>query len=390
MNENANKTNNLSLIPFNVPPITGKEQQYIEEAIRKWKLSGDGPFTEKCSAWLEKNFNCPKALLTTSCTHALELAAILADIQPGDEVIMPSYTFVSTANAFALRGARLIFVDIRPETMNLDERLIEPAITGKTRAIIPVHYAGVACKMDKIMDIAERHHLLVIEDAAQGVMSRYKGRYLGTIGHLGCYSFHETKNYSCGEGGALIINHNSYIERAEIVREKGTDRSRFLRGQTDKYTWVDIGSSYLPSELNAAMLLAQLESAREINNDRLGSWNLYYRLLEPLARQKIIEIPVIPGNCDHNSHMFFIKTRDITERTELIDFLNMHQIHAAFHYVPLHSSPAGIKYGLFKGNDCFTTLESERILRLPLWFGLEKEQINRVADTIKDFYSRKV
>jgi dTDP-4-amino-4,6-dideoxygalactose transaminase len=368
----------------------GQEEQNIIEAIHNRKLSGDGPFTKKCHAWFEDHFGCKKALLTTSCTHALEMTAILADVQPGDEVIMPSFTFVSTANAFALRGAKIIFVDIRPDTMNMDEGLIEAAITERTRAIVPVHYAGVGCDMDKIMDLAAQHNLLVIEDAAQGVMSKYKGKFLGTIGHLGCYSFHETKNLSCGEGGALIINDDRYIERAEIIREKGTDRSKFLRGQVDKYTWVDIGSSYLPSELNAAMLLAQLECAQEITNDRLGSWNLYYKLLEPLARQFIIEIPRIAELCNHNGHIFYIKTKYLLERVRLIEFLKQHYISAVFHYVPLHSSPAGTQYGIFEGTDCFTTSESERILRLPLWFGMKKEQIYRVVDTIKDFYNGKV
>jgi dTDP-4-amino-4,6-dideoxygalactose transaminase len=390
MNNNVFKTTHLAPIPFNVPAIVSKEEQYIIEAIRNRRVAGDGPFTKKCHAWLEEYCGCKKALLTTSCTHALEMAAILADIKIGDEVIMSSYTFVSTANAFVLRGAKIIFVDIRPDTMNMDEGLIEPAITDKTRAIIPVHYAGVACDMDRIMDIAARYNLLVIEDAAQGVMSKYKSKFLGTIGHLGCYSFHETKNYSCGEGGALIINDDRFMERAEIIREKGTDRSKYLRGQVDKYTWVDIGSSYLPSELNAAMLLAQLECAREITNDRLGSWNLYYKLLEPLARQFIIEIPRIAELCNHNGHIFYIKTKYLLERVRLIEFLKQHYISAVFHYVPLHSSPAGTQYGIFEGTDCFTTSESERILRLPLWFGMKKEQIYRVVDTIKDFYNGKV
>lgn len=373
-------------IPFNLPAITGKEKQYINQTIRNRKLEGDGPFTARCHAWLEQHLACPKALLTTSCTHALEMAAILADIRPGNEVIMPSFTFVSTANAFVLRGARPVFVDIRPDTMNMDERLIEEAITEKTRAIVPVHYAGVACAMDEIMAVAARHNLTVIEDAAQGVMARYKEKYLGTIGQLGCYSFHATKNLGCGEGGAMVVNDARYMEAAEIVREKGTDRSRFLRGQTDKYTWVNVGSSYLPAELNAAMLLAQLESAESITRDRKRSWNLYFDLLKPLARLSLVELPVIPEGCAHNAHIFYIKTGNLAERTALMQFLKQHKIFAAFHYVPLHNSPAGRQYGRFSGTDIHTTAESERILRLPLWWGMNEQQVYRVVEMIKTFY----
>jgi dTDP-4-amino-4,6-dideoxygalactose transaminase len=373
-------------IPFNLPAYVERQQQYVTEALHNHKLSGDGPFTKKCHQWLENHCACPKALLTTSCTHALEMAAILADIQPGDEVIMPSYTFVSTANAFVLRGAKIIFVDIRPDTMNLDEHLLAAAITEKTRVIVPVHYAGTACEMDKIMELADQHHLLVIEDAAQALMCSYKGKPLGTIGHLGCFSFHETKNYHCGEGGALFINDERFMERAEIIREKGTDRSKFLRGQTDKYTWVDIGSSYLPSELNAAMLLAQLESAQTITSDRLAAWHLYHQLLFPLARQGLIELPAVPEPCHHNGHIFYVKTRGLSERNRLIQALKERRISSAFHYIPLHLAPAGKKYGVFHGTDRYTSADSERLLRLPLWFGIQEAQVRRVAESIITFY----
>ncbi|WP_054693727.1 dTDP-4-amino-4,6-dideoxygalactose transaminase [Syntrophomonas palmitatica] len=373
-------------IPFNMPLILGKEIYYIKQVLSNQKLSGDGPFTKKCNTWLEENFGCKKALLTTSCTHALEMAAILAKIQPGDEVIMPSYTFVSTANAFVLRGAKIVFIDIRPDTMNMDENLIEAAITEKTKAIVPVHYAGVACEMDTIMGIARRNNLLVIEDAAQGVMSKYKGKYLGTIGHMGCFSFHETKNYTCGEGGALIINDERFIERAEIIREKGTNRSKFYRGQVDKYTWIDMGSSYLPSELNAAYLYAQLEMAEDINNNRINSWNSYYEELSPLADMGKIELPHIPESCQHNAHMFYIKVRDLKERTALIEYLTVNEVNSVFHYIPLHSSPAGMKYGYFHGNDNFTTRESERLLRLPIYYGLGESEISDVISVIDKFY----
>lgn len=374
------------MINFNVPPVVGKEEEYIKRAIENRKICGDGEFTKKCSLWLEERTGTAKALLTTSCTHATEMAAILSDIQPGDEVIMPSYTFVSTADAFVLRGAKVIFVDIRPDTMNIDENLIEDAITDKTKAIVPVHYAGVACEMDTICDIAHRHDLTVIEDAAQGVMSTYKGKQLGTIGDFGCYSFHETKNYSMGEGGALLLKNKKDIERAEIVREKGTNRSKFFRGQIDKYTWVDAGSSYLPSELNAAYLWAQLEYADKIFEDRMKSWNLYYKLLKELEDKEYIKLPVIPADCEHNAHMFYIKTKNLEERQRLIAFLKETEINAVFHYIPLHSAPAGRKYGSFWGEDKYTTLESEKLLRLPLYYKLNEKDIVFVVEQIERFY----
>ena len=374
------------MISFNVPPVAGKELIYLEEAIRSKKICGDGAFTKRCSKWLEEQTGSERVLLTTSCTHATELAAILADIKPGDEVIMPSYTFVSTADAFVLRGAKAVFVDIRPDTMNIDETLIEDAVTEKTKAIVPVHYAGVSCEMDTICDIAKRHNLYVIEDAAQGVMATYKGRPLGTIGDYGCYSFHETKNLSMGEGGALLIKDKANILRAEIVREKGTNRSQFFRGEIDKYTWMDAGSSYLPSELNAAYLWAQLEDAQKIYDDRMRSWNLYYEQLKPLADEGRIELPVIPEGCVHNAHMFYIKTKDLKERTDLIFYLKGKQINSVFHYIPLHSSPAGKKLGVFHGEDKYTTRESERLLRLPMYYGLGKENIECVTESIKNFY----
>lgn len=379
------------MISFNIPPFIGKEQQYLKEAIENnQKLCGDGPFTKKCNNWFEERFNTPKALLTTSCTHALEMAAILADIQPGDEVIAPSFTFVSTVNAFVLRGATIVFVDVRPDTLNIDEKLIEYAITEKTKAIIPVHYAGVACEMDKIMDIAKKHNLFVIEDAAQGVMSTYKGRALGAIGDFGAYSFHETKNYTMGEGGALLIRNKEYIERAEIVREKGTNRSKFFRGQVDKYSWVDVGSSYLPSELNAAYLYAQLEEAEMINDNRLNTWKLYYEGLKGLEERCLIDLPIIPNNCEHNAHMFYIKCKDLDERTELIDYLKKNEVLAVFHYVPLHTSEAGKLFGRFHGEDVYTTVESERLLRLPMYYGLEHNKIQLIIKHILDFYSVRV
>ncbi len=375
------------MINFNVPPYCGKELAYIEKAIANHKICGDGEFTKRCTAWFEDRTKS-HALLTTSCTHALELAAILADIQPGDEVILPSYTFVSTANAFVLRGAKAVFVDIHPETMNIDERLIEEAITPRTKAIVPVHYAGVACEMDTIMDIARRNNLLVIEDAAQGVMSTYKGRALGSIGNFGAYSFHETKNYSMGEGGALLMREKADHERAEIIREKGTNRSKFWRGQIDKYTWVDIGSSYLPSELNAAYLMAQLDMADEINRARLRAWDAYYEALTPLAKDGHIELPVVPEGCEHNAHMFYIKCSDIECRQSLIRYLREHEIAAVFHYLPLHSSPAGRNFGTMHGEDRYTTRESERLLRLPMYYGLEPETAIMVAERVADFYHR--
>ena len=376
------------MISFNVPPIVGKEMEYIEEAIRSHKICGDGAFTRKCSEWLEKTTGTEKALLTTSCTHATELAAFLSDIEPGDEVIMPSYTFVSTADAFVLRGAKVVIVDIRPDTMNIDENLIEDAITERTKAIVPVHYAGVSCEMDKICEISEKYNLYVIEDAAQGMMSSYKGKALGTIGDFGCYSFHETKNYSMGEGGALLIKNKEDIEKAEIVREKGTNRSKFFRGQIDKYTWVDAGSSYLPSELNAAYLWAQMEVADKILNNRMNTWNLYYSKLKPLEDKGILELPQIPKECKHNAHMFYIKVFDLSERTNLINYLKEKNISAVFHYIPLHSSPAGLKFGKFVGEDKYTTTESERLLRLPLYYGLEETKVDYIVDSIQHFYTK--
>ena len=378
------------MIQFNIPPYVGKELEYIKEAMEKnHKICGDGPFTKKCSGWMENKFNVKKVLLTTSCTHATEMTAILTDIKEGDEVIAPSFTFVSTVNPFALRGAKIVFIDINPKTMNIDENLIEDAITEKTKAILPVHYAGVACNMDKIMEIAKKHNLIVIEDAAQGVMSEYKGKPLGTIGEYGCFSFHETKNYSMGEGGALLINNKENIEKAEIIREKGTNRSRFFRGQVDKYTWVDKGSSYLPSELNAAYLYAQLEKADIIYNDRMNTWNKYKELLQELADKNLIELQYIPEDCKHNAHMFYIKCKDLDERTRLIDFLKENNINAVFHYIPLHSAEAGLKFGRFHGEDKYTTIESERLLRLPLYYGLKEEDVKYVASKIKEFYEVK-
>lgn len=374
------------MILFNIPPYIGKEDKYIKQAIDSRKICGDGQFTKKCNEKFEEITGAKKVLMTTSGTSALEMAALLADIKPGDEVIMPSYTFVSTANAFVLRGATIVFIDIRPDTMNIDENLIEDAITEKTRAIVPVHYGGVACEMDTIRDIAKRHNLVVVEDAAQGVMSFYKGRALGSIGDFGCYSFHETKNYSMGEGGAVLVNHEKNVERAEIIREKGTNRTKFFRGQVDKYTWVDLGSSYLQSELNCAYLYAQIENPDIINNDRLQSWNTYYELLTPLKEKVCIDLPVVPEGCVHNAHMFYIKTKDIEERSKLIAFLKENGIGAVFHYIPLHSSPAGQQFSRFHGEDKYTTKESERLLRLPMYYGLEKKDIEYVVSKIKKFY----
>ena len=374
------------MIPFNIPPFTGKEMDYIRQAVENQKICGDGPYTKKCSEWIEQKTGTAKCLLTTSCTHATELAALLADVKEGDEVIMPAYTFVSTADAFVLRGAKPVFVDIRPDTMNIDEKPIEDAVTSRTRAIVPVHYAGVACEMDTIMDIAKRHNLLVIEDAAQGIMSTYKGQALGAIGDFGCYSFHETKNYSMGEGGALLIKDPKYVEEAEIIREKGTNRSKFYRGQIDKYTWVNYGSSYLPSDMNAAYLWAQLELAEQINEKRLSLWNRYWELLTPLKEQGHIELPTIPEDCVHNAHMFYIKAKDLEERTRLIDFLKKNEIWSVFHYIPLHTAPAGLKFGEFHGEDKYTTKESERLCRLPLFYSLELEQVDYIVSKVKEFY----
>ena len=373
-------------IKFNVPPHTGKELDYIRQCIEAQKICGDGAFTKKCNAWIEERMQVKKCLLTTSCTHATELAALLIDIKEGDEVIMPSFTFVSTADAFVLRGAKAVFVDIRPDTMNIDEKLIEDAITDKTRAIVPVHYAGVACEMDTIMDIARRHHLLVIEDAAQGVMSTYKGQALGSIGDYGCFSFHETKNYSMGEGGCLLIRDQGQVEMAEIIREKGTNRSKFFRGEIDKYTWVEAGSSYLPSDMNAAYLWAQLEMADQIFDDRMRSFNLYYKLLTPLKEKGLLDLPHIPEGCEHNAHMFYIKAKDLEERTALIRHLRANDIASVFHYIPLHGAPAGKRYGRFHGQDLYTTRESERLTRLPLYYGLEEEKIELICEKIIEFY----
>lgn len=377
------------MINFNVPPYTGKELDYIKIAVENQKICGDGEFTKKCNAWIEEKTGTRKCLLTTSCTHATELAALLADIKPGDEVIMPAYTFVSTADAFVLRGAVPVFVDIRPDTMNIDEKKIEDAITDRTRAIVPVHYAGVACEMDTIMDIAKRHNLMVIEDAAQGVMAYYKGKALGSIGDFGCYSFHETKNYSMGEGGALLIRDEKYVEDAEIIREKGTNRSKYFRGQIDKYTWVNYGSSYLPSDMNAAYLYAQLELADEINNKRRANWDHYYESLKPLADTGRISLPVVPEGCVHNAHMFYIKTADIEERSTLITFLKENGIWAVFHYIPLHTAPAGMRFGRFHGEDEYTTKESERLLRLPMFYALTEDQVTYICDKVKEFYAAK-
>lgn len=376
------------MIYFNNPPFVGNELEYVRQVIDNQKICGDGPFTKKCSQWIEAKTGTSKALLTTSCTHATEMAALLLDIKPGDEVIMPSYTFVSTADAFVLRGAKAVFVDIRPDTMNIDENLIENAITEHTKAIVPVHYAGVSCEMDKITELALKYNLKIVEDAAQGLLSTYKGKMLGTIGDFGCYSFHETKNYSMGEGGALLIRDPNYIEKAEIIREKGTNRSKFFRGQIDKYTWVDAGSSYLPSDLNAAYLWAQLEQADKIFDNRMKTWNLYYELLTDLQKQGVISLPVVPENCTHNAHMFYIKAKDLDERTHLIDFLKEQGILAVFHYIPLHTAPAGKKFGVFCGEDRYTTKESERLVRLPMYYGLEEEKVVYIANKIKDFYSR--
>ena len=375
----------IQMIDFNRPALTGKEFDYILDAAQRGKLCGDGEYTKRCSRWMEENFHVKHVMLTTSCTHALEMAAYLSDIQPGDEVIMPSYTFVSTADAFVLRGARIVFVDIRPDTMNIDENLIEAAITEKTRAIVPVHYAGVACEMDKIMEIAKKYNLKVIEDAAQGVDACYKGKALGTIGDFGCYSFHETKNYTMGEGGALLFQDDRYQERAEILREKGTDRSKFFRGQVDKYRWMDFGSSYLPSELNAAYLYAQLEARDRIFHKRMEIYNYYNENLAPLAAEGKVEQPYVPAECSHNAHMYYLKVRNMDVRTQLLEYLREKEIYSVFHYIPLHSSPAGMKFGRFSGEDVYTTRESERLLRLPMFYNLDMESVKYVTDTVLAF-----
>ncbi len=374
------------MINFNVPPVTGEELAFIRQAIENRKISGDGEFTRKCSQWLEKSFSVSKALLTTSGTSALDMAMLLCDLQPGDEVILPSYTFSSTATSAVLAGASLVFVDIRPDTMNIDEAKIESAITEKTRAIIVMHYAGVACEMDTILNIAQKYGLKVIEDAAQGIMSTYKGKPLGTIGDFGCYSFHETKNFSMGEGGALLINAPEHIERAEILREKGTNRSKFFRGQVDKYTWVDIGDSYLPSELNAAYLWAQLQHAKEIQSDRMRVWQAYREALHPLEKAGKLILPTVPEDCAHNAHMFYIKLRNLDERTKFIAYMRECDICSVFHYVPLHSSPAGLRFGRFHGKDEYTTKESERLARLPLYYRIDSEDLNHIIQKVKDFF----
>jgi len=375
------------MIGFNKPCFTGNEEQYVLKSIKSSKISGDGQFTKKCHQWFKAQLRCRQVLLTTSCTHALEITALLLDIKEGDEVIMPSYTFVSTANAFVLRGAKIVFVDIRPDTMNIDERKIEKAITDKTKAIVPVHYAGVACEMNAIMDIARKYNLFVVEDAAQGMMSTYKGKALGTIGHMGTYSFHETKNYtSAGEGGLLIINDEQFIERAEIIREKGTNRSQFFRGMVNKYSWVDLGSSYLMNDMSAAYLWGNLEKSDEINNNRLRSWKSYYEGLKVLENKDFLKLPVIPKDCIHNAHMFYIKVKDLNVRTMLLEYLRKNGVDAVFHYVPLHSSPAGLKFSRFHGDNNFTTKESERLIRLPMYYGMRKEDIIQVCKVIYDFF----
>ncbi|WP_141048468.1 dTDP-4-amino-4,6-dideoxygalactose transaminase [Aliarcobacter cryaerophilus] len=375
------------MIPFNKPPYTGNEERYVIESMKSSKISGDGKFTKRCEFWFEEKLQCKKVLLTTSCTHALEMAAILLDIKEDDEVIMPSYTFVSTVNAFVLRGAKIVFVDIRPDTMNIDETKIEEAITSKTKVIVPVHYAGVACEMDTIMDIAKKYNLFVVEDAAQGMMSKYKGKALGTIGHLGTFSFHETKNYtSAGEGGLLIINDEKFVQRAEIIREKGTNRSLFFRGMVDKYSWVDIGSSYLMNDVSAAYLWGNLEKADDINQNRLNSWQKYYDGLKELENRGFIELPKIPDGCVQNAHMFYIKVKDLEERTALLDYLKENRIYAVFHYVPLHSSEAGLKFSKFFGKDIYTTKESEKLIRLPIYYKLEDKDIKHIVNIIYKFF----
>lgn len=375
------------MVDFNVPPCVGDEIGFVKQAIESHKICGDGAFTKKCHAWMEERFHAQKVLLTTSGTTALDMALLMCDLKPGDEVILPSYTFSSTATAAVLAGATLVFVDIRPDTMNIDETKIEAAITDKTKVIIAMHYAGVACEMDTIMDISAKYNLIVVEDAAQGVMSTYNGKYLGTIGTFGCYSFHETKNYSMGEGGAIVINDPKYNERAEILREKGTNRAKFFRGQVDKYTWVDFGDSYLPSELNAAYLWAQLLHADEINEDRKASWKRYYNAFAPLAKKGLLELPTVPDNCEHNAHMFYLKCKDLEQRQKFIKFMKERQLYCVFHYIPLHSAPAGCRFGRFHGNDEYTTKESERLVRLPMYFGLTKEDCEDVINGVQTFFN---
>lgn len=378
------------MILFNKPLFLGTELEYVKEAVLNNKICGDGIFTSRCNSWLEEKTGACKALLTTSCTHAIEMAALLTGIGPGDEVIMPSFTFVSTANAFVLRGAKIVFVDIRPDTMNIDENKIEQAITSRTRAIVPVHYAGVACEMDYIMKIAKQYNLYVIEDAAQGIMSSYKGRMLGTIGDFGCYSFHETKNYTMGEGGALLVKNQGDVEKAEIIREKGTNRCKFFRKEIDKYTWTDKGSSYLPSDINAAYLWAQLLQADHVNKERLTIWQLYYNMLEPVAKKGFIELPHVPLECIHNGHMFYIKVKDLSEQQKMIEYLKQNGVGAVFHYIPLHNSSAGKIYSIFSGEDKYTTKESERLIRLPMYYGLAKNDVETAVQVIASFYKCKI
>lgn len=378
------------MIHFNVPPFVGKEFNYMQEAVNNHKICGDGPFTKKCDIWMEERFGAKKALLTTSGSTALDMAALLCGLKSGDEVILPSFTFSSTANAFVLAGATLVFVDVRPDTMNIDETKIEAAITEKTKVICPVHYAGVACEMDKIMDIAKKYNLMVVEDAAQAVMSTYKGKACGTIGDFGCFSFHETKNYSMGEGGAIIINNPDYIEKAEILREKGTNRTQFFRGQVAKYNWVDFGDSYLQSDMNAAYLWAQLEVADEINENRLATWNVYYEALMPLKDKGIIELPTIPEGCEHNAHMFYLKTKDLDTRQAYIQFMKENDILCVFHYVPLHSAPAGLKFGRFDGVDEYTTSDSDRLVRLPMYYNIDKNDLQKVIDKTLEFFEGRI
>lgn len=374
------------MIHFNVPPFVGKEFVYMKEAVSNHKICGDGPFTKKCNEWIENRFQVLKAMLTTSGSTALDMAALLCNIKPGDEVILPSFTFSSTANSFVLAGATLVFVDIRPDTMNIDETKIEAAITDNTKVICPVHYAGVACEMDTIMNIAKKHNIMVVEDAAQGVMSQYKGKALGTIGDFGCFSFHETKNYSMGEGGAILINNEQYVEKAEILREKGTNRSQFFRGQVAKYNWVDFGDSYLQSDLNAAYLWAQLEMADEINENRLATWNTYYTAFKHLEEKGIVTLPTIPDGCVHNAHMFYLKTKDFETRQAYIKFMRDNEILCVFHYVPLHSAPAGIKFGRFNGIDEHTTSDSDRLVRLPLYYNITKDDLKKVVEKTLEFF----
>ncbi len=375
------------MIDFNIATYLGTEEQYMEQAIAKRKLCGDGTFTHLCSEWMKEHFQVSQAYLTTSCTHALEMAAILCQIQEGDEVIMPSYTFVSTADAFVQRGAQIVFVDIRPDTMNLNEKLIEDAITERTKAIVPVHYAGVSCEMDTICALARKYHLKVVEDAAQGFDASYRGKQLGTIGDFGCISFHETKNLTMGEGGAILFQDNAYREEAEIIREKGTNRSKFFRGEIDRYTWVDYGSSYLPSDLNAAYLWAQMQEYRKIRDDRMASWNYYHEHLAELAGQGMIEQPAIPEGTQHNAHMYYIKLKDLDTRTRFISYMNEHDVMCVFHYIPLHNSPAGKQFGRFHGEDVYTTRESQRLVRLPMYYGLDEETLAYIVKTIYNFFS---